>query len=78
MAFQQSDVEYPVVITRCADGFELSICELLVTVRAANLSEGWKILIDRQREVMEWAAVAGLLDELPPPQPPPLLLRPFD
>jgi hypothetical protein len=78
MACQQSDIGYPVIVTRRVDGYELSIRELLVTVRARTVSEGWKLLIERRQEVMEWAVAAGLLDELPAPQPLPPLVGPAD
>jgi hypothetical protein len=68
-----SDIGYAVLVTKQNGGFELRIRELLITVFAANLSDGWRCLADRKRQVIDLAEAAGLGDQIPPPDPPPPL-----
>lgn len=71
-----SDTGYAVLVTKRTRGFELSIRELLITVVAPSLSEGWRELADRKRQLFELAEAAGVRDEIPPPASPPPLARP--
>lgn len=74
MISSQSDVDYPVIVNSRPDGFELCIRELLVVVRAHDLAEAWRLLLERRQEVIDCASAVGLLDELPSPYPLPALL----
>ena len=71
MTLNQPGISYAVLVTKLDRGFEFRIRELLLTVRADHLSEGWRLLLDRKREIINWVRAAGLLDELPPAEPPP-------
>lgn len=68
-----SDIVYPVLVTKRCGGFELRIRELLIIVFATNLEDGWRLLVDYKRQVVGLAEAAGLRDEVPPPDPLPLL-----
>jgi hypothetical protein len=68
-----SDIGYAVLVTKRTGGFELCIRELLITVFATSLSEGWQRVADRKRQVIGLAEAAGLADQIPPPAPPPSL-----
>jgi hypothetical protein len=64
---------YAVVVTRHRDGYGLRIPELLLTVRAEDLQDGYRRLRKRQEEVVELARSIDALDELPSPAEPPVL-----
>ncbi len=72
MAEPQPDLDYPVLVTEREGGFELRIRELLLVVRGADLQQAYEELIRRKREVLDGAKAVGALDELPPPERPPL------
>jgi hypothetical protein len=71
MTRQQPETDYAVVITKLDDGFELQIRELLISVRAGTLADGWVLIQERVQEVIDCARSAGVSDELPSPLPPP-------
>jgi hypothetical protein len=73
MTDESVEPNYAVLVTDFGDrrGFELRIRELLVIVRTHDLAEGWRLAQARKREVIDRARSAGLIDELPSPQPPP-------
>ena len=71
MTRQQPETDYAVVITKLDGEFELRIRELLISVRSDDVAEGWRLIQERKREVIDCARSAGILDELPLPQPPP-------
>jgi len=61
---------YAILVTERRDAYELSIPELLLTVRASSLQDGYTRLRHRLSQVMELARRLGTLDELPPPVDP--------
>jgi hypothetical protein len=61
--------DYRIVVTRRARSFELRIDELALHARGATLEEAYRRLIGQRTKVLEWAAVIGLVDELPTPMP---------
>jgi hypothetical protein len=62
---------YPIRIRRRKGNFELTIPELLLTVRAESLSKAYELLRGDQRALTAMAAAIGALDEMPPPSAPP-------
>ena len=61
---------YAILVTEhgdARDAYELSIPELLLTVRASSLQDGYARLQHRLAQVVELARRLGTLDELPPP-----------
>ena len=73
MTCETLDPNYAVLVTDLGRlrGFELRIRELLVIVRTGDLAEGWRLVQARKQEVIDCARSAGLIDELPLPEPPP-------
>ena len=71
MTRQQPETDYVVVITKLGDGFELQIRELLISVRAGTLANGWALIQERVQEVIDCARSAGVIDEMPSALPPP-------
>jgi hypothetical protein len=71
MTRQQPEADYAVLVTKLGQGCELQIRELLVSVRADDLAEGWRLIQERKQEVIDCARAAGLTEELPLPLPPP-------
>jgi hypothetical protein len=65
------DISYAVLLKRLDRGFELRIRELLLSVRADSFTEGWHLLLERKREIIDCVRAAGLLDQLPLAKPPP-------
>jgi hypothetical protein len=61
--------DYRIVVTRRPRSFELRIDELALRSRGATLEEAYRRLIGRRTKVLEWAAMIGLLNELPTPMP---------
>ena len=61
--------DYRIVVTRRARSFELRIDELALRARGATLEEAYRRLIGQRTKVLEWAAVIGLVNELPTPIP---------
>lgn len=76
MTDPQHSTNYPVMIIRRADGYELRIRELLLSVRSSDLQQAYDRLIAKKQEVINWAIAAGTLDEVPPPRPLPPLRGP--
>jgi hypothetical protein len=72
MAEQQPDTNYPVLVTARSRGFDLRIQELLLVVRGPDLQKAYDELLERKRQVIDWARAIGSFDELPPPNRPPL------
>ena len=62
---------YPIRIRRRKGNFELTIPELLLTVRAGGLSEAYELLRGDQRALTAMAAAIDALDEMSPPSAPP-------
>ena len=58
---------YAALVTRHDDAYILRIPELLLTVTAGELREGYEHLRRRQAELVELARNMGALDELPAP-----------
>jgi hypothetical protein len=73
MAEQQPDLNYPILVTEKDGAFELRIRELLLVVRGADLQQAYDELMRRKHEVVDGARAVGALDELPPPERPPLV-----
>jgi hypothetical protein len=71
MTRRHAQTDYAVVVTNLGHGFELQIRELLISVRAGNVAEGWRLIQERKQEVLDCARSAGVIDELPSPLPPP-------
>ena len=73
MTCESLEPNYAVLVTNLGShrGFELRIRELLVIVRTNDLAEGWRLVQAQKQEVIDCARSAGLIDELPLPQPPP-------
>lgn len=71
MTYQHAGTDYAVVVTRLGRGIELRIRELLISVRADDVAEGWRLIQERKHEMIDCARAAGLIDELPRPLPPP-------
>jgi hypothetical protein len=65
--------EYAVQVTQRDGEFELRIRELLLVERGPNLKEVYARLIERKREIIDWARTIDSLDELPQPKPVPPL-----
>ena len=65
--------DYPVLVTKRDGHFELRIRELLLMVRGPNLREAYTKLLERKREIVDWARRCDALDELPHPAPLPSL-----
>jgi len=72
MAEPQPDLNYPILVTERQGTFELRIRELLLVVRGPDLQQAYDELMRRKLEVIDGAKAVGALDELPPPEPPPL------
>jgi len=66
------DLDYRIIVTRRADGFELRVDELGLRTRGVTLEDAFRRLTAQKSKVLEWADVIGLLDELPAPAPRPL------
>jgi len=66
------DLDYRIVITRRAGGFELRIEELALRTRGTTLEEAFRRLTVQKTRVLDLAEAIGLLDELPDPAPHPL------
>jgi hypothetical protein len=64
---------YAIVVTRHGDVYDLRIPELLLSVKATDLQDGYKRLLERQQEVINLARSMDALDELPSPAVPPPL-----
>ena len=64
---------YSIVVTRHRGVYELCIRELLLTVRAATLQEGYARLLERQRQMVDLARSLDALDDLPSPTEPPIM-----
>lgn len=77
MRDQQPDTNYPVLVKEWHGVYHVSIRELLLAVRGSNLHDAYEELMRRKQEVVDWARSNGALDELPPPELPPLLGRPI-
>jgi hypothetical protein len=73
MAEPQTDMNYPILVTERDGGYELRIRELLLLVRGPDLQLAYDELIKRKQEVIDAARAVGALDELPPPDRPPLV-----
>lgn len=69
--------EYRVQVTHRDGTFELRIRELLLVERGANLADVYARLIERKREIAEWARAIDALDELPAPAFAPKLHSPL-
>lgn len=65
---------YPVLVTKDDRGFKLRVEELLVSARAPDLGEAWRLLQARVQEVVQVAEHAGIADELPSRRSAPPLL----
>ena len=61
--------DYPVLVVRRDSHFELRIRELLLVVRNPDLREAHASLLERKREIVDWARQSDALDELPRPAP---------
>jgi hypothetical protein len=68
---------YTIIVTQHRGVYELSTPELLLTVRATDLQDGYERLRRRQQEVVDFACGVDALDELPPPAEPPALKTVF-
>jgi hypothetical protein len=66
-----SDIRYPIFVTQQGSMYTLRIRELLLLVHDADLQNGYEELLERKKQVIDWAREIGLIDELPPPSPPP-------
>jgi hypothetical protein len=64
---------YTIRVTHRDGVHELRIPELLLTVKAGGLQEGYERLLERQRELVDLARSMDALDELPPPAETPAL-----
>ena len=73
MTEPQPDMNYPILVTERDGGYELRIRELLLIVRGPDLQLAYEELIKRKQEVIDAAGAVGALDELPPPDRPPLV-----
>ncbi len=65
--------DYPVLVTKRDGHFELRIRELLLVVRDPDLTVAYAGLLERKREIVDWARKSDALDELPRPARPPVL-----
>ncbi len=65
--------DYAVLVTRRDGDFELRIRELLLVVRGPDLTDAYIRLLERKREIVDWARKSDALDELPRPAPVPPL-----
>ena len=65
--------DYPVLVTRRDGAFELRIRELLLLVRGPDLAVAYASLLERKREIIDWARESDALDELPRPPSTPVL-----
>ena len=61
----RSPSDYPVVVIERDGGYDLSIPELLLYVRGADLRQAYEELMKRKQEVIEAAQSIGALDEVP-------------
>ena len=72
-----SNLPWSVRVTRRSDGYELSVPELLIVLRARDLAAAHQLLTQRLRDLLEQALLVGERHELPPGRPPPVLASAF-
>jgi len=73
MAEPEPDLNYPVQVTERQGGYELRIRELLLVVRGPDLEKAYAELVKCKQEVIDAARAVGALEDLPPPDRPPLV-----
>ncbi len=65
--------DYAVLVTRRNGNFVLRIRELLLVERGPVLKDVYARLMERKREILDWAHTIDSVDELPQPRPLPAL-----